>query len=50
LIAAQRRLGERMSVVLAGAGNVRKIIEIASLAQFLRIRPTLETAVAAAAG
>jgi anti-anti-sigma factor len=50
LIAAQRRLGERMSVVLAGAGNVRKIIEIASLAQFLRIRPTVETAVTAAAG
>jgi anti-anti-sigma factor len=44
LIAAQRRLGDRFSVVLSHEGNVRKIIEIASLAQFLRIVPTLEMA------
>jgi anti-anti-sigma factor len=45
LIAAQRRLGERLAVVLSEQGNVRKIIEIASLAQFLRIVPSLELAV-----
>ena len=49
LIAAQRRLGDRLTVVVAPAGNVRKIIEIASLAQFLRIVPSLDQALPAAA-
>jgi len=48
LIAAQRRLGDRLSVVVAERGNVRKIIEIASLAQFLRIVPSLESALSPA--
>ncbi len=50
LIAAQRRLGERLAIVIADHGNVRKIIEIASLAQFLRIVPSLDEAVGAVAG
>jgi anti-anti-sigma factor len=50
LIAAQRRLGERLAIVIADQGNVRKIIEIASLAQFLRIVPSLDEAVGAVAG
>jgi anti-anti-sigma factor len=49
LIAAQRRLGNRLSIVLSEDGNVRKIIDIASLAQFLRIVPSLEFAVGAPA-
>jgi anti-anti-sigma factor len=39
LIAAQKRLGDRFSVVLPDGGNVRKIIEIASLGDFLNIVP-----------
>jgi anti-anti-sigma factor len=49
LISSQRRLGQRLAVVVSDQGNVRKIIEIASLAQFLRIVPTLEEAVGAVA-
>ena len=49
LIAAQRRLGERLAIVIAETGNVRKIIEIASLAQFLHIVPTLDRALPAPA-
>jgi hypothetical protein len=46
LVAAQRRLGGRLAVVVATDGNVRKIVEIASLAQFIHIVPSLEEALA----
>ena len=49
LIASQRRLGDRLTVVVGDHGNVRKIIEIASLAQFLRIVPSVEAALAVSA-
>jgi anti-anti-sigma factor len=49
LVATQRRLGARLAVVVAPDGNVRKIVEIASLAQFIHIVPSLEEALATAA-
>jgi anti-sigma B factor antagonist len=49
LVATQRRLGARLAVVVASDGNVRKIVEIASLAQFIHIVPSLEEALAAPA-
>jgi anti-anti-sigma factor len=50
LISAQRRLGERLAVVIPHGGNVAKIIEIASLGQFLRIVSSLDDATRAVAG
>jgi anti-anti-sigma factor len=49
LVASQRRLGSRLAVVVAPDGNVRKIVEIASLAQFIHIVPSLEEALATTA-
>jgi len=49
LVAAQRRLGARLAVVVANEGNVRKIVDIASLAQFIHIVPSLEEAFSATA-